>query len=180
MKKQNGMNMIMLTIVICIIIVLVSLIVVYTKNRFEQEEFENIKTDMLSVQAKVKVIGQTSITSKDESVLIGIKVSENLEDEDIKKLIEKGIIETEEDVMKNYYIIDKQNLIDMELSIKYLNEGKIIVNYSTNEVIYSKGIKVRENMYYKLSDIQDLDKTQINKETKIEENEVQEQEESNE
>ena len=57
--------------------------------------------------------------------------------------------------MNKYYIIDKQSLNEMGLTDVKIREGCYIVNYSTGEVIYAKGVKIGENTYYKLSDIKE-------------------------
>lgn len=189
MKKQSGMSLIMLLLLILVIIIIAVISISLLKNKLDEEKFENLKTDMLSIQGKVKVIGQEMIKSKEKdvekakaisvdnqnvSMLKGKKVSENMEDEEIKKLIENKIINEQDENFDKYYILEREHLDEIGLNEIIIKEGKIIVNYNTDEIIYSKGIELDKKVYYKLSEIENLNKEEITK--KIEKtNEVNEQ-----
>ena len=120
----------------------------------QQENKKNYETDMLLIQGKIKVISQESTIQKKEEILQGKKLSENLEDEEIKKLLQNNIISTEESDFTKYYILEKTDLEELGLSSIELTEGYYIVNYETYEVIYSSGVKIDNNNYYKLSELQ--------------------------
>ena len=71
----------------------------------------------------------------------------------IKKLEEHGIIELKKE--NNYYILDDNNLDELELSVRNQKQGNYIVEYNSNEIIYTSGIKDKDgNILYKLSDIE--------------------------
>ena len=83
------------------------------------------------------------------------QVKENLEDEKIKKLLDENIINQEDENFENYYIIDSENLNQLNLNDDL--EGEYyIVNYKNYEIIYSKGIEVEEKTYYTLTDLKGL------------------------
>lgn len=107
---------------------------------------------MLLVQGRIKVIGQENEMNKEEHQLKGLKISENLEDEKIKRLIENKVINTEEENFDKYYIINSQTLSELNLQDN-LKEEYYIVNYKTYEIIYSKGIEIEGKMHYKLTEI---------------------------
>ncbi len=107
---------------------------------------------MLLVQGKIKVIGQENEMNKEQNSLKGLKVSENLEDEKIKRLIENKVINTEEENFDKYYIINSQTLNELNLQDNLKGEYYII-NYKTYEIIYSKGIEIEDQMHYKLTEI---------------------------
>ena len=120
----------------------------------QKENKKNYETDMLLIQGKIKVISQESTIQKNEELLQGKKLSENLENEEIKKLLQNKIISEEESDFTKYYILEKTDLEELGLSSIELTEGYYIVNYETYEVIYTSGVKIDNNYYYKLSELQ--------------------------
>ena len=175
MKNQRGMSQITLVISIIIIIVIAVLGFNITKKMLERRNVENYKTNMLLLQGKVKVISKEFVMKKeDEEILEGKKVSENLEREDIKKLLEKGIISQEDESFERIYIIENEDLERIGLSNIKLKDGYYIVNYNTDEIIYSKGIEIDQKVYYKLSEIKEMyDKKEIDPINTIEEKQIE-------
>lgn len=167
MKNNRGANHILLSIcMIAIIIISVITFKILVKQN-DNMQIEDITTDMLLLQGKVKVISQENIIKKDERPLVGKKVSENLEDEKVKALIENGVINQEEEDFENYYIIDGENL--KEIDLKNNLDGEIyIVNYNTYEIIISNGVNIHGEIHYKLTDILE------HKDVMIEENKQEE------
>ena len=158
MKNQKGMGHITTTISIAIIILLVLGITYYAINRLKEEQVQNYETDMLLIQGKVKILSQESTIQKNEELLKGKKVSENLEDEEIARLLENNVISQDAEDFSKYYIIEKENLEEMGLSEVEPSEGHYIVNYKTYEIIYSNGVKADESIFYKLSELQEHNK----------------------
>lgn len=175
MKNQRGMSQITLVISIIIIIVIAVLGFNITKKMLERRNVENYKTNMLLLQGKVKVISKEFVMKKeDEEILEGKKVSENLEREDIKELLEKGIISQEDESFERIYIIENEDLERIGLSNIKLKDGYYIVNYNTDEIIYSKGIEIDPKVYYKLSEIKEMyDKKEIDPINTIEEKQIE-------
>lgn len=154
MKNQNGMGHITLIITILIIVLVIVGIVVFVNNKVEDEKIETIRTNMLLIQGKVKVLSQEAIIQKNEGLLKGRKVSENIEDEIVKELIDKGIIA--QDNLSKYYIIDNEIINELGIEKAKLEDGFYIVNYDTDEIIYSKGFEINKEKFYKLSDIKNI------------------------
>lgn len=168
MKSQKGMSQITLVISIIVIIVIGVLGLNISKRMLETRNIENYKTNMLLLQGKVKVISKEFIMNKeDEEILKGKKVSENLENEDIVVLLEKNIISQDEENFEKYYIIENEDLEKIGLSSIKLEEGYYVVNYNTYEVIYSKGIDVEKEKYYKLSEIKEINNKEENNQINI-------------
>ena len=177
MKSQKGMSHIMATIAIVIIIVIIVFVVRIFLKESEDTQIENQITDMLLVQGKIKVVSKENIVKKDESPLIGKAISENLEDEEVKKLIDKEIISTEEEDFENYYIIDSESIKELELENDMT--GKIyLVNYETYEIIDSKGIDIEGKTYYTLTSLleyKDEKEKEEKKDDNVNQEEVEEQ-----
>ena len=162
MKSQKGMGHLTLIICIAIIIVFVLGIVYVVKQNIEKEKLETYETNMLLIQGKVKVISNEATVQKKEELLKGRKVAESIEEEQIKKLLENNIISQEETNFSKYYILEQEHLDEMGLDNIKLKEGYFIVNYDTDEIIYSKGIMLGKDTYYKLSELEDMNKQEEN------------------
>ena len=154
MKDQKGMGHLMLISCVIIIILVAIGAFYYFFIKLETQVIETYETDMLLIQGKVKVLSEEAIINKNEELLKGRKVSDSLEDEEVKTLLENGVLSQEEESFSKYYLLEKSNLDEM---------GYYIVNYDTDEIIYSKGIQVGENTYYKLSEIEELKEKEENK-----------------
>ena len=179
MKKENGMTFPVLAIIIAIIIALICIAAVFINNEYKQKEFENIRTDMLTVQGKVELLAENSAAKKDVTLKKGLKVSENEEDEKIKMLLEKGIISKEENY-DNYYILNRDILNEIGLESIKIEEGNyIVVNYTTHEVIYTQGIQIDNNEYFKLSEINKIQEERENEEALKEEQDANSNQEEN-
>lgn len=160
MKSQNGMGHLMLIICIAIIILFVVGIIYITIESLEKEKLETYQTNMLLIQGKTKVISQEATIQKNEGLLKGRKVSEAIEEEQIKNLLESKIILQEETSFAKYYILEKSHLEEICLGSIELEEGYYIVNYDTDEIIYSKGITKGKETLYKLSELEKINEEQ--------------------
>lgn len=155
MKKENGMGHMMLIICVIAIIAIIIFAVNFFLNESKQRKEENLVTDMLLLQGKIKVIAQENEMKKEENTLVGKQVKENLEDEKIKKLLDENVINQEDENFESYYIIDSENLNQLNLNDDL--EGEYyIVNYKNYEIIYSKGIEVDRRTYYTLTELKGL------------------------
>ena len=160
MKSQNGMGHLMLIICIAIIIIFVLGLIYVVRESIEKEKLETFQTNMLLIQGKVKVISQEATIQKKEELLKGRKVADNIEEEQIKQLLENKVISQEETNFSKYYILEKSHLEEIGLNNIELKEGYYIVNYDTDEIIYSKGITKGKEILYKLSELEKLNEEQ--------------------
>ena len=175
MKEQNGITHIRLTMISIIILIIVAVATVFMFQERRNKTLNDLTTNMLLVQGKVRVISQENVIKKDERPLIGKKVAENLEDEKIKTLIDKEIIKQDEEKFDSYYIIDGETINELKLE-NTLNGEYYIVNYSTYEVIYTKGTDIEGSKKYKLSELEEYrDKKEAEKQGNKEENKVNEE-----
>ena len=152
MKKENGMSHITLIFWIAIILVVCVMGTKILLKETENRQVENLTTDMLLLQGKIKVIAQANEMNKEEHPLIGRKLTENLEDEKVKYLIDNKVITEEGEALENYYIIDSENLKSLNLEDN-LNGEYYIVNYKTYEIIHSTGVELHDQMHYTLTEL---------------------------
>lgn len=157
MKNEKGMTYIMLLVVIVLIIIGIVGITYFVQKKYEESQVENIRTDMLLIQGKIRVLSEKTTAKKEDATLQGRKVSENKEEEKVKQLLDKQIITEQEEHFEDYYILEEQQLKDMGLDTIILQEGNyFIVNYKTDEVITTKPVKVNKEEYYKLSQLKEV------------------------
>lgn len=169
MKSQKGMGHLMLIICIAIILAFIVGIIYLVRETIKKEKVETYQTNMLLIQGKVKVMSNESTVQKKEELLKGRKVEEAIEEEQIKYLLENNIISQEETSFSKYYILEQSHLDEMGLDNIKLKEGYFIVNYDTYEIIYSNGIKVGKDTYYKLSELKEINKQEENIEEPVNE-----------
>lgn len=154
MRKGYGRVYAGIIFIILLIAVIIYGAIKYAKKEADSEQFETIKTDMLLIEAKTSIVAQKVKIKEKDAKYIGNKI-ENDDDENIKKLEEQGIIELKKE--NNYYILDDNNLDELELSVKNQKQGSYIVEYNSNEIIYTSGLKDKDgNILYKLSDIEKI------------------------
>ena len=152
MKKQNGVAIPILIIGIVIIIAIASIIVHYAKNMVEENRLQDLRTNMLLIQAETKkdlekVCFQTAnLDNKKEENLA--KINE-IKKENLKGTLVQGSeieksIPQEITIDENCYYLDEKNLTEMGVkdldSVEY---GYFIVKYDfsniTVEVMNTKG-----------------------------------------
>ena len=124
----------------------------YALNKMQSSENEDIVTNMLIIQGKIKVMNGDVKVGNSENQYIGIKLSD-LQDENIKKNINNAGVTAED--FDNYYLLGKENFETMQIldDLKKVDNGEYVVNYKECEVVYIKGIKKDGITKYKLSDI---------------------------
>lgn len=124
-KKNNGVTLVALVITIAVMIILAGATVA-TSNIIEKAEEQQILTDMLLIQAKVKIIMERADFYNDPETYdyVGNKISENL------------------------YEYSQEDLNSIGLEGIKLNGQKYLVDYTTGDVIYQKG-----ETEYKLSEM---------------------------
>ena len=153
MKSENGLSFIGTIILVIIIAVITFGVVYFVRIQADKEQAEDIKTNMLLVQAKVKKLSGDYILEEKEEVLVGTKLSEMQEQQPIKDFLEKELFDIDEKD-KKYYVLNQQNLNDMGLNNVVLEENAYyIVDYTSSEVYYTNGyLDETGNLHYNVSE----------------------------
>ena len=147
MKRESGLGIIGIILIIVIIAGLIVGAVYLVKQNISKEENDQIRSNMLLIQATCAILKQDSIKSKNTDMYVGTKVADLGEDELINDFKSKNVI-TEEDYSK-YYCLKDENLEALGLDIKNEEGSYYLINYDAGEVIITKGY----NGKYKLSEI---------------------------
>lgn len=153
-KIKNGKQGLTLTtlVITVIVIIIIASIGIYTgTDIIKRANLQNINTNMMLIQAKTKTIIEQAKFNQDTSNYKGTKLTELEENKKIDALVEKNVIEKNE----NYYLLSQTDLDEMGLEKIKVDDG-YIVEYETNEIIYVKGFQTNNQTYYKLSEMKDV------------------------
>ncbi len=141
-----------------ILVILIIVAVVYGVGRvlnreYNNEEYKTVKTNLLLIQGKTKVISEQVAIEEEGVTYIGTEIKEKQNDAKIQNLINNNIINIESE-NNIYYCIDNNNLEELGLGDIQV-EDYFIVDYKQNDVIFVNGIEDKEgNLVYKLSDME--------------------------
>ena len=143
MEKQKGASIVIWIIGVILLAIVIVIAIHFMQEEINKNQQEDIKTEMLQVQAKAKIVLEKYNVDNNN----GLK-GQKMED---KTLQEKYGIEQ----IENYYKWTKEILAELGLQETILQEGEYyLVNYDTEEVIYSQGYKAENGeIYYKVSEI---------------------------
>lgn len=141
---------------IAIIVAVIVAATYFLKDEYNNEYFETVKTDMLLIEGKTKVVAETVKMKQKDASYMGKKIKEVLAEDEIKRLEESKIIDTSKKG-SNYYVLERNDLEELGLENIDIN-GYYIVEYTNNEIIYSEGIENKEgNRLYKLTEIKNVE-----------------------
>lgn len=149
LKAKKGITLVALVITVILMLILAGVGLHFGTEALEKSELEDIKTDMISIKAKAKIIVE-QYNFKDIENLVGEKITEQSEANEIG-------IETEEDINNlNLYKWSSSDLEGQNLS--KIDGNKYIVEYNLeepndSEVYYIDGFKGKHS----LSDLQQIE-----------------------
>ena len=136
-------------------------------KKMQERKNDDIKTDMLMIEGKIKSIKAESEISNNQEKYVGTKVSE-ANDTEVNNVMQQ--LQINQDELQNYYILNKESFEKMGLADSIKDDDEYIVNYTNSDVIYVKGIKLNNEIKYKLSDIIDKNENTNNINEKEENN----------
>ena len=156
MKSQKGLTLAGTIFFVLLIAFIVFGAVYYVRMQSTKEELEDMKTDLLLVQAKVKKISSDYILEKKDEILIGTKLADLKDEPAIQEFLNQNSIDTEEKD-KRYYAINQQNLNEMGLpQVKLEENAYYVVEYTDGAVYYTKGYELAGSSYYDIDNIEGL------------------------
>jgi len=150
MKSENGLTFLSTAILVVVIAALTFGVVYYTRLQLEKGKNEDIKTDMLLVEAKVQKLSADYILEKKEEILVGTKLADMEEEPIIQEFLQKEIFDQEEKGAK-YYVLNQEDLHTMKLENVELEKNRYyLVDYTSSKVYYTKGYRDEEGEVYYL------------------------------
>lgn len=142
LKKENGITLVALIITIIIMMILVGVGFKYTTTSIDKAKFEDIKTDMISIKTKVKIIAE-KYNFKDIDSLVGSTIT----DEEAQRIGQQN-----GDQLRKLSSNDLSNqglaTIEGDKYVVYYN----LENPSNSEVYYLEGYEGK----YSLTELKDL------------------------
>ena len=146
MSRRLRINIFTAVLVIFMIFATGTIFQRYIKINNVQKD-RSVRADMLLIQGVAKVKKSRFNVSKKNEELVGVKVSDKLEDSIIKKFISDFEIPSED--YSKYYILYDDDLKKLDLEIRNADNSLYVVNYDTGEVYITKAYKGK----YRLSEI---------------------------
>ena len=116
--KSNKFKTLKLLIIFIIIIIIATFALIYVKELFIEKENDDIKTNMLIIQAKIKLLKGEADVNQNEDGYVGIKVSDS-DNQEIKELIQN--LNISENEFESYYILYKEDFEKMGISEEVKN-----------------------------------------------------------
>ncbi|MCL2342216.1 MAG: hypothetical protein FWC53_04170 [Firmicutes bacterium] len=159
MKGNRGITIVALIITIVLMLILAGVIITIGSNVINRSQFEDIKTNMLTIQGKALTIGEKNSFDPANNPLLGTQIDKQaytangytLPNELINALKSK-----DSDAAAVYYIWGSTELNNQGLTAISLGSNAFyVVDYNSNDVFYSAGAGVDGQKYYSLADIKD-------------------------
>ncbi len=143
-NEEYGITAIKLIFTIIILVAIIVTAGFITKKIWDNNSVKDVKTDLLYIQAKTKVIYDKNIIDENEE-LLGENITEYPSNDVVNEIVSQS---------DKWYKLNKEDLETMELGNLNVEDG-YLVNYEEADVIYAKGIEENGIIYYKLSDMTD-------------------------
>ena len=162
LKQDKGITLLVLSITIIVMLIIAGISLYEGKNIVKNAQLENIKTNMLLIQAKGKIIAEeanfnktTTENGEEQKQYLGTNLNIAISADSVLSSSITNVLQSEE--MEKYYVLGQDDLNTMGLNKIEISDGVYyIINYETEEIIYIPGYKYEGNTYYKLSDINSL------------------------
>lgn len=159
-----------LIIAIIIIISIAVVIAIVCKKALQETSLQDLRTDLLLIQGKAKTY--TENVSVETANLDEAKEEDNTKikevkgqklkgtalencDENIKNAAKKAGIED----IKDFYYLAQEDLNSMGVNIQVEEDTYYLVkyNFEDTEVVYTKGYEYEGKIYYKLSELKNIE-----------------------
>lgn len=148
MKKEKGITLVSLIIAIVVMLILAVVSIHYGTQLIDESKKEDIKTSMLLIKSKTKIIKEKKDFG-DVEELTGISLESNTEYTVSEELQNKlNAVEN-----SSLYILNSEHLSSMGITEETTAEEFFIVDYNNNEIYYSLGYKEGDNTLYSLSEL---------------------------
>lgn len=133
MKNNKGITLIALIVTVILLAILAGATIKMGLGITSTAKFENIETQLLLIQSKVKIMSQDLVIGEiEESELKGTKQDSG--------------------EYMGWYLLSQSDLNDIGVEKAKAEDG-YYVNYDTDDVAYSKGISLEGNTFTKIKDI---------------------------
>ncbi len=155
---------------IIVIIAIAVAVVIFMGRLWQKETLEDLRTNLLLIQGKAR--SYTENVSVETANLDKDKEEENNKIEEVKgqKLkgtavencseeIQNAAKEAHVEDVSEFYYLSQEDLNEMGININVEKDTYYLVKYDfkDTEVVYTKGYKYNNQIYYKLSEIENIE-----------------------
>ena len=132
-KNEKGITLVALVITVIILIILALVSISVSKGIIETTKFESLKTDLLLIQSKIKVMAdKNTIGEIEEEDLYGVK--------------------QESGEYNGWYLLTQANLESIGIKNASASD-QYYVNYENQDVAFGAGFEYENTIYYQLSEM---------------------------
>ena len=142
MKKESGLGIVLMIIIVCAIVAVAGGLFYWYRNLKNDVKDSSVKSDMLLIEGAAKVSYESNVMNKTTDKLVGTKIS----DVDNNENIDKYIIETfkatntiAEGDYDKYYILTNDDLKELKLEVTNKEGSYYIIGYEKDDVIITEG-----------------------------------------
>lgn len=147
LKKYNGVTLVLLVIIIIVMMILLGITGVTSTKLIKDSKLKKCVTTMQLVQAKVINIYESYNFNEDNNILIGIKANTS----------EVEACDETNNADDLWYKWDSEAALEQGIETDLLNGGGyFLVNYKTEDILYSKGISTDAGVLYSLEKMKEL------------------------
>ena len=149
-RNSEGITLVALVVTIVVTLIIASITIYNGAAIIKEARVEDIKTNMLLIQAKAKIKLEDNVFKGTTTDYIGTKVTDS-------SMLEKISLEAGQE--ENCYYLTEEDLKNMNLESLKVPEGEYYIVYYDAEnvevdVFYTAGVMDAEgNLYYKLSEM---------------------------
>lgn len=151
-NSSHGITIVALIVTIIIMLILASVTIQFGKREVQRAKLEDIKTTMLLIKGRAKIIADKEEYGESYDNTGMIKLADasgyNL------SLLQPTLNELTD--QSNLYIWEQTAMNNNNIKVEITNEEFFVIDYSTEEVYYSLGFTYEENTYYSLSQMQNI------------------------
>ena len=171
MKNNKAVTLVSLAITIVVLIIISSITTTIGKDVIKQAKLQDLRTNMLLIQAKAKIYveevnfqtANLDETKEEDKTKINEIKSQNLKGialENCEESIKNAATEIGIDnSLNDFYYLSPDTLKEMGINIEVPEGAYYLVKYdfSNTEVIFTNGFKYDGQMYYKLSELSQIE-----------------------
>lgn len=170
MKNNKGVTLVSLVITIIVLIIISGITANVSNDVIKQARLQDLKTNMLLIQAKAKTLAEE--VNFETANLDKTKETDLTKINEIKgtKLIGTALDACEEAIKTaasnagvtdatDFYYLSQENLSQMGINIEVPEDTYYLVkyNFEDTEVVFTGGYKYEDEVYYKLSELNNIE-----------------------
>lgn len=150
-KQNKGITIIALIITIIIMLILATVTIEFGTGEIKRAKLEDLKTTMLLIKGRAQIVADKEEFGEDYDSTGMLKLSEATDYNTANLQSIFSDIDT-----SNLYIWNQTAMDNNSIDVEITKEDFFVVDYETGEVYYSLGFTYEDNIYYSLTELQNV------------------------